>query len=103
MQNSSTNSTPEDVAKRILGGFNQHYENINSASIQAKEYFEKRQWDLIEKESKLRLNYYDEQVDLYCSGLKSELEQKERIPGFWRSVKRYYVHLISEHKQPELA
>lgn len=103
MQNSSTNSTPEDVAKRILGGFNQHYENINSASIQAKEYFEKRQWDLIEKESKLRLNYYDEQVGLYCSELKSELEQKERIPGFWRSVKRYYVHLISEHKQPELA
>jgi isocitrate dehydrogenase kinase/phosphatase len=103
MQNSSTNSTPEDVAKRILGGFNQHYENIKSASIKAKECFEKRQWDLIEQESKSRLNFYDDQVSLYCAELKKELEQKERVPGFWRSVKRYYIHLISEHKQPELA
>lgn len=103
MQNSSINSTPEDVAKRILGGFNQHYENIKSASIKAKECFEKHQWDLIELESKRRLNFYDDQVNLYCAELKKELEQKERVSGFWRSVKRYYVHLISEHKQPELA
>ena len=103
MQNSSTDSTSEDIAKRILGGFNQHYENIKSASIKAKEYFEKRQWGLIEQESKRRLNIYDQQVNLYCTELKAGLGQREREPGFWKSVKRYYVHLISNHKQPELA
>ena len=103
MQNSSTDSTSEDIAKTILGGFNQHYENIKSASIKAKEYFEKRQWGLIEQESKRRLNIYDQQVKLYCTELKVGLGQREREPGFWKSVKRYYVHLISNHKQPELA
>ena len=103
MQNSSTDSTSEDIAKTILGGFNQHYENIKSASIKAKEYFEKRQWGLIEQESKRRLNIYDQQVNLYCTELKAGLGQREREPGFWKSVKRYYVHLISNHKQPELA
>ena len=103
MQNSSTDSTSEDIAKTILGGFNQHYENIKSASIKAKEYFEKRQWGLIEQESKRRLNIYDQQVNLYCTELKAGLGQRERGPGFWKSVKRYYVHLISNHKQPELA
>ncbi|MCS5592712.1 MAG: bifunctional isocitrate dehydrogenase kinase/phosphatase [Gammaproteobacteria bacterium] len=103
MRNSSTNSTPEEVAKRILGGFNQHYENIKSASIKAKECFEKRQWDQIEKESKSRLNFYDKQVDLYCAELKACLGQREREPTFWKSVKRYYVDLINNHQQPELA
>jgi len=103
MQNSSTHPSPEEIAKKILVGFSQHYDNIKSASIKVKEYFEKRQWDLIEKESERRLNFYDEQVKLYCTELKKELEQNERGVGFWRSAKRYYVHLISEHKQPELA
>ena len=103
MQNSSTNSTSEDIAKRILVGFNQHYENIKSASIKARGFFERRQWEKIEEESKRRLNFYDQQVNLYCAKLKAGLGQREREPNFWKSVKRYYVDLINDHQQPELA
>ena len=38
------------IAKKILGGFEQHYRNIKKASIEAKRCFEEREWVKIEKD-----------------------------------------------------
>jgi len=103
MKKTSPILTPEEVALSILDGFNQHYENIKKASISAKEYFQQCKWDLITKESKSRLSFYDNQVARYSQELNKHIEQKKMEASFWRSVKRYYIHLISIHKQPELA
>jgi len=40
------------IAKKILGGFEQHYRNIKRASVEAKRCFEEREWGKIEKDSK---------------------------------------------------
>ena len=64
------------IAKKILSGFEQHYQNIKSASIEAKRCFEEKEWMKIESDSKLRLNFYDEQVDVFCKNLSSELKKK---------------------------
>ena len=100
-------------------GFEHHYQNIKSASIEAKRCFEEKEWEKIENDSKLRLNFYDEQVDVFCKNLSSELK-KQTLYGakaefnetqkmdkfnsdFWKNTKHVYIELITSHKQPELA
>ena len=107
------------IAKKILAGFERHYQNIKSASIEAKRCFEEREWEKIEKDSKLRLNFYDIQVSDFCKKLSSELK-KQTLYGakaefnesesmekfnsdFWKNTKSVYTELITSHKQPELA
>jgi len=119
MPSSSSQKISLSIAKKILMGFERHYQNIKSASIEAKRCFEEREWEKIEKDSKLRLNFYDEQVDDFCKKLSLELK-KQTLYGakeefndtkssdkfnsdFWKNTKNVYTELITSHKQPELA
>ena len=65
MLSSSSQKISLSIAKKILMGFEHHYQNIKSASIEAKRCFEEKEWGKIENDSKLRLNFYDEQVDVF--------------------------------------
>ena len=109
------------IAKKILGGFEQHYRNIKRASVEAKRCFEEREWEKIEKDSKLRLNFYDKKVNAFCKKLSVDLNlKKQSVYGakvvmhrqtdldkfnseFWKNTKLAYIELITQHKQPELA
>ena len=119
MLSSSSQKISLSIAKKILLGFEHHYQNIKSASIEAKRCFEEKEWEKIENDSKLRLNFYDEQVDVFCKNLSSELK-KQTLYGakaefnetqkmdkfnsdFWKNTKHVYIELITAHKQPELA
>ena len=73
MLSNSSQKLSLSIAKKILIGFEYHYQNIKSASIEAKRCFEEREWQKIEDDSKLRLNFYDEQVDYFCKKLSLEL------------------------------
>ena len=57
-------------------GFERHYQNIKSASIEAKRCFEEKEWEKIERDSKLRLNFYDEQGNDFCKKLSLELKKQ---------------------------
>ncbi|MDC0596411.1 bifunctional isocitrate dehydrogenase kinase/phosphatase [Candidatus Pseudothioglobus singularis] len=119
MLSSSSQKISLSIAKKILLGFEHHYQNIKSASIEAKRCFEEKEWEKIENDSKLRLNFYDEQVDVFCKNLSYELK-KQTLYGakaefnetqkmdkfnsdFWKNTKHVYIELITSHKQPELA
>ena len=119
MLSSSSQKISLSIAKKILLGFEHHYQNIKSASIEAIRCFEEKEWEKIENDSKLRLNFYDEQVDVFCKNLSSELK-KQTLYGakaefnetqkmdkfnsdFWKNTKHVYIELITSHKQPELA
>ncbi|MBE29126.1 bifunctional isocitrate dehydrogenase kinase/phosphatase [bacterium] len=119
MLSSSSQKISLSIAKKILMGFERHYQNIKSASIEAKRCFEEREWEKIERDSKLRLNFYDEQVNDFCKKLSLELK-KQTLYGakaefnesqssnkfnsdFWKNTKNIYTELITSHKQPELA
>ena len=119
MANNTSQKTSSMIARKILSGFEQHYQNIKSASIEAKRCFEEKEWMKIESDSKLRLNFYDEQVDVFCKNLSSELKKKtlygakdeynepthiEKFDSeFWKKTKLMYIELITDHRQPELA
>ncbi|SVC53187.1 uncharacterized protein METZ01_LOCUS306041, partial [marine metagenome] len=109
------------IAKKILGGFEQHYRNIKKASVEAKRCFEEKEWEKIEKDSMRRLNFYDKQVNAFCKKLSIDLNlKKQSVYGakatlhqqthldkfnseFWKRTKLAYIELITLHKQPELA
>ena len=119
MLSSSSQKISLSIAKKILLGFEHHYQNIKSASIEAKRCFEEKEWEKIENDSKLRLNFYDEQVDVFCKNLSSELKTQTLYGAkaefnetqkmdkfnsdFWKNTKHVYIELITSHKQPELA
>jgi len=50
MSSSSSQKISLSIAKKILRGFERHYENIKTASIEAKRCFENREWDKIERD-----------------------------------------------------
>ena len=119
MLNKNLDSIAFVIAKKILGGFDQHYLNMHKASIEAKRCFENMEWEKIENDSKLRMNFYEKQVKRFCKILKNELI-KEFNDGkvdsidetlslgkfnskFWKSTKLRYVEQITGHNQPELA
>ena len=79
MSSSSSQKISLSIAKKILRGFERHYENIKTASIEAKRCFENREWDKIERDSKLRLNFYDEQVDDFCKKLFTRIKKTKPI------------------------
>ncbi len=76
MLSNSSQKISLSIARKILLGFEHHYQNIKSASIEAKRCFEEKEWEKIENDSKLRLNFYDEQVEVFCKKLSSELKNK---------------------------
>ena len=76
MLSSSSQKISLSIAKKILMGFERHYQNIKSASIEDKRCFEEREWEKIERDSKLRLNFYDEQVNDFCKKLSLELKKQ---------------------------
>jgi isocitrate dehydrogenase kinase/phosphatase len=50
MANNTSQKTSSMIAKKILSGFEQHYQNIKSASIEAKRCFEEKEWMKIESD-----------------------------------------------------
>ena len=119
MISNSSQKLSLSIAIKILAGFEGHYENIKSASIEAKRCFEEKEWEKIDRDSKLRLNFYDVRVNDFCKKLSQELKQKNLYGAkaefnksqsldkfnsdFWKSTKSVYTELITSHKQPELA
>ncbi len=119
MSNKSSNPLSLTVAKRILGGFEQHYHNMQKASVEAKQCFENMEWSIIEVASKLRMNFYAKQVNTFSKKLTKELNQQRSTntkttlsqltniekfnSEFWKETKLCYVELITGHNQPELA
>ena len=107
----------ELIAQTILDGFNRHYALFRYSAQRAKVLFESDSWHSIQQLSSERIEYYDMRVR-ECTAIvsralrNSELQPPKKSSGtqlsheqedFWRQVKRSYVRLLEEHKQPECA
>lgn len=105
------------VAQTILDGFNRHYSLFRYGAQRAKSLFESGDWRGIQQLSRERIEYYDTRVNECTTLLNTALKgsdgsragastQQSLTPGqlaFWQSVKREFVRLLSDHKQPECA
>jgi isocitrate dehydrogenase kinase/phosphatase len=99
----ATRDQPLEISKEILQGFEKHYTALQKSSFNAKEKFEKCQWDKLTEDSKLRLYFYDNQVTNFCNNFINFFDVSTFDNILWSATKLTYTGLISTYKQPELA
>jgi isocitrate dehydrogenase kinase/phosphatase len=94
---------PKEIAQAILNGFERHYRLVREITAFARQRFEAANWKAVQEASRERIYYYDQRVGETLSHLREDFGITELDELLWQRVKVDYVHLLYEHKQPELA
>ncbi|HEX6361420.1 MAG TPA: bifunctional isocitrate dehydrogenase kinase/phosphatase [Albitalea sp.] len=92
-----------DIAQAMLDGFNRHYRLFRQASAAAKERFEQADWHGQQRAQRERIVFYDMRVDEGAERLQTEFNAASLSMDVWQQVKLYYIGLLTNHHQPELA
>ena len=95
--------TARAIALAILAGFDRHYALFRYNAQQAKARYERADWHGIRKLASERIAFYDQRVHEAIERIKSEFRANDLDERVWPQVKRNYVALLADHKQPELA
>lgn len=91
------------IARTLLAGFDRHYQLFREISAAAKERFENGDWLGQQQALRERIQFYDERVAETVARLHREFGQDALDTSIWRQAKLYYIGLLTEHRQPELA
>lgn len=96
------------IAKKMLDGFDRHYSVFRDQSQQAKSEFEKGNYRAIRELSSERITFYDKRIKETSELLEKNYGdslKKDSLRGYfmWPEVKKSFIMLLTDHKQPELA
>ncbi|MGD9941896.1 MAG: bifunctional isocitrate dehydrogenase kinase/phosphatase [Burkholderiaceae bacterium] len=96
------------IAQAILAGFDRHYGLFRYNAQQAKAQYERGNWHGIRRLARDRIAFYDQRVAEAVQRIETEFapgEHDRRLIDnrLWTRVKREYVALLANHRQPELA
>ena len=91
------------IAGAILAGFDRHYALFRYNAQQAKSRYENADWHAIRHLARERIDFYDARVREAVERIERDFQATELADGNWNQVKRHYVALLAEHRQPELA
>jgi isocitrate dehydrogenase kinase/phosphatase len=103
---------PAAIARAILAGFDRHYGLFRYNAQQAKARYERGDWHGIRKLASERIAFYDQRVREAVARIENEFgaldehaapAEGQGQDALWQQVKREYVPLLAEHRQPELA
>ncbi|MCP9759034.1 bifunctional isocitrate dehydrogenase kinase/phosphatase [Aquitalea sp. S1-19] len=97
------NPVAREIAEALIQGFDKHYRLFRASSHEAKALFETANWQGIQKAIRDRIQFYDERVEETVSRLQHELHAELLDDEIWQQAKLYYIGLLTNHKQPELA
>ncbi|MCL2778098.1 MAG: bifunctional isocitrate dehydrogenase kinase/phosphatase [Polyangiaceae bacterium] len=92
-----------EIAQTILNGFDRHYRLFRATSAKAKERYENADWVGARKASQERIEMYDERVAESVTAVTERFPGAGREETLWPIIKRAYIDLLYEHKQPECA
>ncbi len=88
-----------------MHGFDRHFIRFREITVAAKRRFETADWEGEVQARKDRIWFYDrrvdETVDYINHNLDLDLAHLDKL--LWQDIKRRYLWLLYEHKQPELA
>ena len=100
-------AVPDGAAPRIaailIEGFDKHYRLFRAASAAAKERFEAGAWTEQQQAVQERIRFYDERVLECVDRLRATFAVDSLGDQTWRDAKLYYIGLLVDHDQPELA
>ncbi len=91
------------IASTVLAGFDRHYALFRYNAQQAKARWEHGDWHGIARLARERIEFYDQRVREAVARLEGGFSKSELSESSWAQVKRNFVALLSEHRQPELA
>ena len=112
---------PAAIARAVLAGFDRHYGLFRYNAQQAKARFERGDWHGIRRLASERIAFYDQRVREAAARIEHEFGAISGLDGsgsaalqdpagagaaqdpLWQQVRREYVALLAEHRQPELA
>jgi isocitrate dehydrogenase kinase/phosphatase len=95
--------TPASIARALLAGFDRHYGLFRYNAQQAKARYEAGDWHGIAALARERIAFYDQRVAESVERLEREFDADGLGADVWQQVKRHYVTLLADHRQPELA
>jgi isocitrate dehydrogenase kinase/phosphatase len=93
----------QEIARTILDGFERHYRLFQKITAGAMRRFESADWRTVQRVSRERIHYYDQRVDETLEQLHRRYGIRDPDEALWRRIKVEYVHLLHQHRQPELA
>jgi len=96
-------ATPQAIAQATLDGFNRHYALFRDCARTAKRHFEARNWLAIAPTSQDRIDFYDRRVLETVARLERDFGCAGIDDARWEEVKRHYIVMLIDHKQPECA
>ena len=91
------------VAFTLLEGFNKHYRIFQETSQDAKARFENADWPGVQSANRDRILFYDQRVKEAVEQLEQDFQAESLSNNEWQQIKFYYIGLLTNHKQPELA
>ena len=93
----------KQIAGTILEGFNRHFSLFQEITGAAQARFEAADWDAETAARKERIYYYDLRVSEAIDHLNARFDLDKLDKKLWLDIKRWYLWLLYEHRQPELA
>ena len=100
-------AAPESISRRVaeamMSGFDKHYRLFRECSAGAKQRFEEAAWLEGQKSVRDRIQFYDDRVREATETLHTTFHAEELSDDVWQQAKLYYIGLLVDHKQPELA
>jgi isocitrate dehydrogenase kinase/phosphatase len=96
-------SLPREIARTIREGFDKHYRLFRQTSARAKQRFEQGAWSEVREASRGRIQMYDQRVVEAVAALRERFPDAVRDESLWPEIKRSYIALLLDHKQPECA
>ena len=91
------------IARVMLEGFDRHYRIFREISREAQGRFEAADWPAVHRAHADRIAFYDQRVTESAERLIREFGVDRLPEDVWPRIKRHYVSLLTDHKQPELA
>lgn len=98
--------TPAAIAHLLLDGFDRHYALFRECARTARRLFEAGQWLGIAHTVRDRIDFYDQRVRETVSRLHADHARALDDAGaeaLWAEVKRHFIGLLVDHRQPECA
>jgi isocitrate dehydrogenase kinase/phosphatase len=92
-----------DIAQALIQGFDRHYRLFRQTSAEAKQRFEAADWHGQQRAQAMRIQFYDARVGEAAERLETEFQVSMLSRETWQQVKLYYIGLLIDHHQPELA
>lgn len=91
------------IANAVLDAFNKHYRIFLEITRGARQRYIDQDWVADRAASRERITLYSIRVDEACEILRKEFDLEAIDKSLWKDVKKEYVALLYEHRQPELA